>query len=345
MRRRSARSWIEHPRGGDVDRRRRASVEDHEAQVGHVGGQVTHLRADEVGVREEQWAPRRGRRARPGRWGSPRCGRRRSRAGRRRPRRGPGSAMWGRDVRGDQQDEGHRDPDDQAGQRVEQQHPEQGGEGSDEVGAAGQPVHAGQPPGLDPPQAPERRDVDELDDRGDDDGRQGGLGQLLEQPGQEQQGDHGQGGRGQARELRAGTRGAVHRRLRQAAVDDHARRSAPRRGWRHRDPAAHGWRRCRSPPSRRTSSRRRDLRRTRRASPRPHPPSRSMNWLPETSGRPTWGRPESMWPMISSPWSSSPNSATTAMPASATTREAGRSGTKRRRTSEGERSCRRRRPR
>ncbi len=83
-------------------------------------------------------------------------------------------------------------------------------------------------PRVDAVEPHERRDVDELDQRGDDDGRQRRLGQRLEQAGEEQQRDHGQHGDDQPGELGLRAGGGVDGRLGEAAVDDHAARQ-PRR--------------------------------------------------------------------------------------------------------------------
>ena len=58
---------------------------------------------------------------------------------------------------------------------------------------------------------------------------------------------------------------AVDGGLRQAAVDDHPAATARRRGWRRRGRSARGWRRSRSARARRRSSPRRGPRRSRRA--------------------------------------------------------------------------------
>ena len=68
----------------------------------------------------------------------------------------------------------------------------------------------------------ERRDVDQLDHGRDHHRGQGRLGQVLEQAGQEQQGEDGEGGHDQPRHLRPGPGAAVHGGLGEAAVDHHA---------------------------------------------------------------------------------------------------------------------------
>src|SRR4029453_8990960 len=122
----------------------------------------------------------------------------------------------------DQQQQRDGDADEQPGQGVEDQHPEQGGDRGDEVGTGGHAVVATQPAGVDPVQPGQGWDVDQLDDRGDHYGRQRRLGQTLEQSGQGQQGDDGQGGHDQPRQLGAGAGGAVDRGLGQTPADDHA---------------------------------------------------------------------------------------------------------------------------
>ena len=109
------------------------------------------------------------------------------------------------------------------GKGVEQEHAEQRRHGGDEVGPGGLAVDAPEPLGVQRIEATDGGDVDELDDGGDDDGGQRRLGQVLEQAGEEQQRDDGQHGDDEPGHLRPGTGGTVHRRLRQAAVDDHPR--------------------------------------------------------------------------------------------------------------------------
>jgi hypothetical protein len=50
----------------------------------------------------------------------------------------------------------------------------------------------------------QRGDVDELDQGGDDDGRERGFGEILEQAGKEEERDDGEGGDREARELGVG---------------------------------------------------------------------------------------------------------------------------------------------
>jgi hypothetical protein len=121
-----------------------------------------------------------------------------------------------------QQQQRHDDPEEQPGQGVEDQHPGQGGHGGQEVGPGGDAVDAAQLAGGDPVQGDQGRQVDQLDDGGDHHRGQGGLGQLLEQAGEEQQGEDGEGGHDQPRHLGAGPGGAVHGRLGEAAVHHHA---------------------------------------------------------------------------------------------------------------------------
>jgi hypothetical protein len=60
----------------------------------------------------------------------------------------------------------------------------------------------------DPVEGGQGRDVDQLDDGGDHHRVQGRLGQVLEQAGEEQQGEDGEGGHDQPRHLGAGPGGA-----------------------------------------------------------------------------------------------------------------------------------------
>ena len=119
--------------------------------------------------------------------------------------------------------QGHRDgdTDDQPGQGVEDEHAEHRGDGGEEVHAGGGAVDAAEPLGPDPVEPAQGGDVDQLDDRGDHDGGQGGLRQLFEQAGQEQQREHGERGDREPADLGAGAGAAVDGGLGQAAVDDH----------------------------------------------------------------------------------------------------------------------------
>ena len=102
----------------------------------------------------------------------------------------------------DQQDQRDHDADDQAGQGVEDQHSHHGRDGRDEVGPAREVVDRGEPPGLHAVEATQRGDVDQLDDGGDHHRGERRLGQLLEEPGEEEQGDDRQHGGREAGELR-----------------------------------------------------------------------------------------------------------------------------------------------
>ncbi len=81
-------------------------------------------------------------------------------------------------------------------------------------------------PGVDAVEPPDRRDVDELDHRGDHDGRERRLGEVLEQAREEEQRHDRERGDREARDLRLGAGRAVDGRLREAAVHDHAAREA-----------------------------------------------------------------------------------------------------------------------
>ena len=101
-------------------------------------------------------------------------------------------------------------------------HPEHGGDGGEEVRARHPAVLAAEAPGVGVVELHEGAHVDELDDGGDDDGGERGLGQILEEPGEEEQRDDGQGRRKQPRSLRARTGRRVDGRLGEAAADHHA---------------------------------------------------------------------------------------------------------------------------
>ena len=190
----------------------------------------------------------------------------------------PGRQTERRDVRSrgavDEQDDRHEDPEEQTGQRVEQEDPERRRHGRDEVRSSREPVDPPEPARVDAVEADQRPDVDQLDQGGDDDGGQGRLGQLLEEAGQEQQGDDGQGRDDQPRQLGARPGAGVHRGLRQAAVDDHAAGEPRLRRSPRPAPAARGSRRCRSGSGPRRSWPRRDPRRSPPAR-RPRPQARA----------------------------------------------------------------------
>ena len=119
-----------------------------------------------------------------------------------------------------QEHERAADPDDQPRQGVEDQHAGHRRDRRQEV----RPGRHPDPPGAlagDPVEPAKRREVDQLDHRGDHHGGQRGLGQLLEEGGQEEQGDDRQGRHDQARDLAPGAGAAVDRGLRERAVDDH----------------------------------------------------------------------------------------------------------------------------
>ena len=77
---------------------------------------------------------------------------------------------------------------------------------------------------MQPVEALQCTDIDELDHRGDHDRAERRLREVLEQRGQKEQRHDRQGGDDEARHLRVGSGGAVHRRLGQAPVHDHAAR-------------------------------------------------------------------------------------------------------------------------
>ena len=122
---------------------------------------------------------------------------------------------------GEEQERG-ADADEEPGQRPEDGHPQQGGERGDEVGTRDPPELAAEALGVRVVEVDQGGHVDELDDRGDHDGGQCRLGQVLEEPGEEEQRHNGQGGRDQPRQLRARTGGRVDRCLGEAAADHHA---------------------------------------------------------------------------------------------------------------------------
>ena len=157
-------------------------------------------------------------------------------------------ATCGRDDPVEQQQHRHRDADDQAGQGVEDQHAEHrgdGGERSRRGRRSRRCCRAGRStPGT--AGAARGKSTSSITAAITTAARVG-LRQLLEQAGQEQQGDHRQHGHHQAADLGPGARAAVDRGLGQAAVDDHARSTARRRGSPRPARAAPGWRRSGSP--------------------------------------------------------------------------------------------------
>ena len=102
------------------------------------------------------------------------------------------------------------------------EHPEQCGDGGDEVGACDPPELAAEALGVGVVELDQARHVDEPDHRGDDHGGERRLGKVLEEPRQEEQRDHGEARRDERRELRAGACGRVDGGLGEAAADDHA---------------------------------------------------------------------------------------------------------------------------
>ena len=76
-------------------------------------------------------------------------------------------------------------------------------------------------PGPYPVEPGQCGDVHQLDDRGDDDGGERGFGQVLEQAGEEQQGDDGERGDEEAGGLCLGAGVDVDRGLGQGAIHDH----------------------------------------------------------------------------------------------------------------------------
>ena len=208
----------------------------------------------------------------------------------------PGSVPAGQpgDVRPrgpvEQQDQRDGDADEQAGQGVEDEDAEQGGERGEEVRAGRPAVDAGELRRPDPVEAAQRRDVDQFDDGRDDDRGEGGLRQLLEQPGQEQQGDDGQHGHRQPGELAPRAGAAVDRGLGQAAVDHHPAGQPGAQVGRAEAEQLPVRGRCRSRPSPRRSSPRPGPRRSRRAGRRPpRRPGSGSRW-PPASGRPSCGQ-------------------------------------------------------
>ena len=140
----------------------------------------------------------------------------------------------------------------------------------------------------------------------DHDGGERRLRQLLEQPGQEEQGHDRERGDDQAGDLALGAGAAVDGGLREAAVDDHPAREARPRGWRPRGRGARRWHRSRSDAAWRTSWRRRGPLQSRSA--RCRPSSRQARGTPSQAcpGSPSEGRPPSMCPTMSTPcWSRS----------------------------------------
>ena len=121
----------------------------------------------------------------------------------------------------DEQKQRDADPDEQAGEGVEHGHAEQRCERGDEIRARNEPELASEPLRVGVVEHEQRREVDQLDHRRDHDRRQGGFGEVLEQPGQREQSEDRQRGDDQPRELAAGARGSVDGGLRETAIDDH----------------------------------------------------------------------------------------------------------------------------
>ena len=89
------------------------------------------------------------------------------------------------------------DADEEPGERPEDGHPQQGGERGDEVGTRDPPELAAEALGVRVVEVDQDGHVDKLDDRGDHDGGQCCLGQVLEEPGEEEQRHNGEGARDQ----------------------------------------------------------------------------------------------------------------------------------------------------
>ena len=175
-----------------------------------------------------------------------------------------------------------------------------------------------------PVEAHERGDVDELDDRGDHDRGQRRLGELLEQPGEEQQRDAPSAPRRPGPTAATSRpRTAVDRRLREAAVDDHAAGEAGGEVGRAEAEQLAVRVDLVVVPGRVGLGRAERPRRSRRASRRPRRRRGRGSRRAPTSGRPSDGSPLSMWPTISTPCWSRSKTVTAAMPSSTADERAG----------------------
>jgi hypothetical protein len=109
-------------------------------------------------------------------------------------------------------------------ERVEDQHAQDRRNRRDEVRPSGEAVEAAEALGVRAVELHERRDVHQLDQRGDYDRSEGRFGEVFEEAGEEQDRDDGEHRDRQPRELTFRTRRSVHRGLGEAAADHHAAR-------------------------------------------------------------------------------------------------------------------------
>ncbi len=158
--------------------------------------------------------------------------------------------------------------------------------GGGEIGPGGETVDAAQPVGPHPVQPAQRREIDQLDHGGDHHRRQRRFRQLLEQAGEEQQGDQRQHRDHQPTDLGPGSGGAVHRGLGQAAVDHHSGAQPGSEVGRAQPDQLPVRPRSGTRPWPRRSSPRPDPRRIRRSAPRPPArPGRGRPDSPPASGQ------------------------------------------------------------
>jgi hypothetical protein len=113
-------------------------------------------------------------------------------------------------------------PTKRPGQDVEDQNTQQCSERGDEIDTGSRSVDASEIARVHVVEPSDRREVNQLDERGDDDRGKGRFGEVFEKAGEQQQCDHGHHSDDESRELRSCAGTAVDRGLREAAVHDHA---------------------------------------------------------------------------------------------------------------------------
>ena len=126
----------------------------------------------------------------------------------------------------EEQEDRHADADEEPRERVEHEHAGESRQRCDEVGSGGEAVDATESGRVGAVEPHERREVHQLDQGGDDHRGQDCLRKVLEQAGQEEEGDDGEHGDHQSRHQALRTGPGVHGGLREAAVHDHPAREA-----------------------------------------------------------------------------------------------------------------------